>query len=271
MHILSRVTLALFCPSRAFLPPSDRGREKVITFCALGALALAGCDRMPTSAPVPGAPSYRIILVPDEDARVTLVDQVEVSQYPVGDDGVSTIREVQIPEGRWQLDIRLEGLVTLTTPSINPFWNMLQAGPFGPAGPVPTGTYPYPWYLATWVYFISSVTGEFEWIYVPPATDRGEETNLYFYGYYTLNDAAMTSGSAFYNAQERGNSSGGSTVGGINWCDAGTVASALPGLVDAHERYHGEAYRRALARELSSALAVLEGVTDADVGTLYDA
>jgi hypothetical protein len=99
----------------------------------------------------------------------------------------------------------------------------------------------------------------------------GDETNLYFFGYYTLNDAAMARGSAFYNAQDNGNSSGGTTIGGLNWCDAGVVTSALAGLVDAHERYHGEAYGRALTRELPGALARLERVTGQDIGALYEA
>jgi hypothetical protein len=99
----------------------------------------------------------------------------------------------------------------------------------------------------------------------------GDETKLYFFGYYTLNDAAMAQGSAFYNAQEHGNSSGGTTIGGLNWCAASVVTSTLSGLVDRHERYHGEAFGRALTRELPSALSVLERVTGQDIGALYDA
>jgi hypothetical protein len=99
----------------------------------------------------------------------------------------------------------------------------------------------------------------------------GNETNLYSFGYYTVNDAAMTRGSAFFNAQDRGTSSGGVTIGGMNWCAASIVTSTLPGLVDRHEQYHGEACGRALTRGLPTALSVLERVTHQDIDALYEA
>lgn len=80
----------------------------------------------------------------------------------------------------------------------------------------------------------------------------------------------MSRGSRFYAAQDRNSSTGGTRIGGMNWCPASVVTGSLPGLVDAPEQMHGSAYGQALAQEASAALTRLERTTAADVGALYD-
>lgn len=97
----------------------------------------------------------------------------------------------------------------------------------------------------------------------------GEETTVRFFGYYVLNRAAMARGSRFYLAQERG--SGGTRIGGMNWCPPSVVATALSGLVENHERMHGSAYEAALGPQFPSVVSELEQITASDPGILYDA
>lgn len=97
-----------------------------------------------------------------------------------------------------------------------------------------------------------------------------EETTLRVFGYYVLNDAAMSRGSGFYAAQQQGGGSGGTQIGGVNWCPSSIVTGSLRGIVEAHEHLHGSTYERALARETGAALTRLERITASDVGVLYD-
>jgi hypothetical protein len=97
-----------------------------------------------------------------------------------------------------------------------------------------------------------------------------DETTIRVFGFYALNSAAMSRGSRFYSAQERASGSGGTQIGGMNWCPVNVVTGSLPGLVDAHEQMHGSAYGAALTREADAALARLERTTSPDVGTLFD-
>jgi hypothetical protein len=107
-------------------------------------------------------------LVPDESKRITLATEADIAK----DNGdLQYIQPIEVPAGRWQLDIRLEGLITITTPSSA--WPWLNGKPFGPGGPVPDGSYPYPWYMATWVHYTPDDTGELQWIYVPSIDKRG--------------------------------------------------------------------------------------------------
>jgi hypothetical protein len=111
---------------------------------------------------------------------------------------------------------------------------------------------------------------------VPSGPNEGldyfsEETTIRVFGYYALNSAAMSRGSAFYSAQEQGGGGGGTRIGGMNWCPASVVTGALPGLVDAHEQLHGSAYERALTRNVAAVLTRLERLTASDNGVLYDA
>jgi hypothetical protein len=91
---------------------------------------------------------------------------------------------------------------------------------------------------------------------------------------YVLNDAAMTRGSDFYEAQEPSGAGGGTRIAGINWCDAGVVTRTLRSLVEAHELHHVEVYRETFTHELTSRLADLErrtGISGADLDDEYDA
>jgi hypothetical protein len=109
---------------------------------------------------------------------------------------------------------------------------------------------------------------------VPSGPNEGldyfnDEATLFFFGYYALNTAAMTRGSPFYEAQERGG--GGVRVGGTNWCDQSIVTSTLPGVVEQHELYHNEVYRRTLTREFPAVMRRFEQLTALDNSVLYDA
>jgi hypothetical protein len=97
-----------------------------------------------------------------------------------------------------------------------------------------------------------------------------DETNIDFYGYYTLNTAAMIQGSAFYRQQEEGSSGSSAQYGGPNWCSRSVVTSSLPGLVEQHELYHGEVYERVLRENFSAAMTRLES-TVGPSSDLYDA
>ncbi len=97
----------------------------------------------------------------------------------------------------------------------------------------------------------------------------GDDANFYFFGYYVLNSAAMTSGSGFTNAQEPAGS-GGSQVGGKNWCPRSVVTGPLPGLVEQHEVHHGTVYLQTITSLFPDAIEYLEQVTG-EAGDLYQA
>jgi hypothetical protein len=97
-----------------------------------------------------------------------------------------------------------------------------------------------------------------------------DETTLRVFGYYALNTAAMSRGSRFYAAQAQNSTSGGTQIGGTNWCPPSVVTGSLAGLVDEHEQKHGSAYEQALAREAGAALTRLEQIVSDDVGVLFE-
>jgi hypothetical protein len=79
--------------------------------------------------------------------------------------------------------------------------------------------------------------------------------------YVRINTGAMARGSAFYNAQEQGSSSGGTRVGGTRWCSRRVVNTTLPDQVRAHERRHVEIYQQYYAQVVRPELTALEQMT----------
>lgn len=104
-----------------------------------------------------------------------------------------------------------------------------------------------------------------------PITDvqGGPNDGLYYFadlsfpiwGRIRINDAAMSRGSAFYEAQERNPSGGGTRIGGQQWCSNRVVTSVLPDLVRAHERRHAEVYRQTYGEVVRANLPELERMT----------
>jgi hypothetical protein len=96
--------------------------------------------------------------------------------------------------------------------------------------------------------------------------DGGPNHGLYYFadlsfpiwGRIRINDAAMTRGSPFYQAQERNPSGGSNRIGGQAWCSNRVVTSVYPDLVRAHERRHAEVYRQKYGEVVRGTLPDLE-------------
>jgi hypothetical protein len=97
----------------------------------------------------------------------------------------------------------------------------------------------------------------------------GPNDGLYYFadlsfpiwGRIRINDVAMSRGSAFYEAQERNTTAGGTRIGGQPWCSNRVVTSVLPGLVRDHEQKHADVYRQQYAAVVRAALPELERMT----------
>jgi hypothetical protein len=102
-----------------------------------------------------------------------------------------------------------------------------------------------------------------------------KDLSFHVYAYYVVNDAALSRGSSFYEAQPSENGTGSnSSLGGINWCGRSVVTNQLPQLVRAHELKHIEIYRSAFTRGVGNVLRSLEprvSTSGADLDSDYDA
>jgi hypothetical protein len=91
------------------------------------------------------------------------------------------------------------------------------------------------------------------------------------FAYYVLNRAAIVAGSPFYNQQEPNSGTGGTVIGGLNWCSRSVVTGPLLGLVQAHELEHVRVYQEKFSTDIAPQLAALEPKTSTSMSELLDA